>query len=559
MNLLLLTSLALVFFFGLLTIALSLIEERTRKAMRTQTALQRQKILQISILKEIQDRIGYSLDTQEVIDVITGSLKNIFPYCTASSMVIKEDKIVFKVSVEEVVSRNFLESVKNSMLASLKALLPIVPKQVDALISGVALDDSNISPFSSFFHIPLVVNNQVVGIINLSSTKPNLYKEDEMTILYQITAQASNALTRLKQVLEVEKGKLTSLISSLADGVFMMDNAKSILIINESAKRFLGLTSQNPSFFDIVKAFPKEYDIIANIEKASLNKLPTNAVEVSLGEKVFQTFITPVVSGENTIGISFLLHDITLEKNLSRIKEDFTNMMVHELRAPLSAVKDSSELMIENEKLTDNDKNELLSIINSQSKILLEQITDLLDAAKIEGGKLTISKKADDLGIVVSQTVKTFLPMAEKKGITLNSKVSPLPPALFDKTKITQVLNNLISNSLKFTPEGGKIMVEVHPVRENSSNGTGFAKVSVSDTGTGIPVDKQRDLFSKFYQVQNPQHPGGTGLGLYIVKGIVEAHNGKVGLVSEKDKGTTITFTLPISQPLPQPSYKTLN
>ncbi len=156
MNLLLLTSLALVFFFGLLTIALSLIEERTRKAMRTQTALQRQKILQISILKEIQDRIGYSLDTQEVIDVITGSLKNIFPYSTASSMVIKEDKIVFKVSVEEVVSRNFLESVKNSMLASLKALLPIVPKQVDALISGVALDDSNISPFSSFFHIPLV-------------------------------------------------------------------------------------------------------------------------------------------------------------------------------------------------------------------------------------------------------------------------------------------------------------------------------------------------------------------------------------------------------------------
>lgn len=553
MNLLLATSLSLVFFFGLLAIALSLIEERTRKAMRLQNNLQRQKILQVSILKEIQDRIGYSLDTQEVIDVITGSLKNIFPYSTTSSMVVKEDKIIFKISVEEIVSHAYIESVKNSMLASLQALLPIVPKQVDTLISGVALDDSNISPTSSFFHIPLVVNNQVVGIINLSSTKPDLYKEDEMTILYQITAQASNALTRLKQVLETEKGKLTSLISSLADGVFMMDNDKKILIINESAKRFLGLDSPNPSFFDIVKAFPKEYDLISSIETASINKLPTSAMEVKLGEKVFQTFITPVVSSGNTIGISFLLHDITLEKNLGQIKEDFTNMMVHELRAPLAAVKDSSELMIENKKLTDNDKNELLSIINSQSKILLEQIADLLDAAKIEGGKLTVNKKADDLGLAISQTVKAFLPMAEKRGINLFSKISALPAVNFDRNRIVQVLNNLISNSLKFTPVGGQVKVTA------AVNGN-FVNVSVSDTGVGIPLEKQKDLFSKFYQVQNPQHPGGTGLGLYVTKGIVEAHNGKVQLLSEEGKGTTVSFYLPLNKTQPlSPNFRVLN
>ena len=521
--------------------------------MRIQTSLQKQKILQISILKEIQDRIGYSLDTQEVMDVITGSLKNIFPYSTASSMVVKDDKIIFKTSVEEIVSHAFIEDVKKSMLASLSALLPVIPGKTDMLISGPALDDTNLSGLSSFFHIPLVVSNRIVGLINLSSTKPNLYKEDEMTILYQIAAQASNALSRLQLVLETEKGKLTSLISSLADGVFMLDNDKRILIINGSAKRFLGLQGATPTFFDIVKSFPKEYDLIASIEKASVSKLPTSDVEVSLGQNIFQTFITPVVSEGRTIGISYLMHDVTLEKSLSRMKEDFTNMMVHELRAPLSAVKDSSELMIENQKLDEKEKIELLSIINSQSKVLLEQVADLLDAAKIETGMLVITKKADDIGQVISQTVKTFLPMAEKRGISLTFKTSVLPPVLFDKTRITQVLNNLISNSLKFTKSGGQVLVTTK-IEGN------FVRVIVSDNGVGIPLDKQKDLFSKFYQVQNPQHPGGTGLGLYVSKGIVEAHSGKVQLESEEGKGTTVSFYLPLNatQSL-SPNFRTLN
>lgn len=557
MNLLLATSLFLLFFFALLAIALSILEERTRKAMKAQGALQKQKLLQISILKEIQDRIGYSLNTQEVIDVITGSLKNIFPYSTASSMIVKDDKVIFKTTIEEVVNHAFLENVKNSMLASLGALLPAVPKNVDTIVSGPALDDSNLSSPLSFFHIPLVVNNKIVGLINLSSTKPDLYKEDEMTILYQITAGASNALTRLQMVLETEQRKLTSLISSLADGVFMLDNEKKILIINDSARRFLRLSpstsGQTPSFFEILSSFPREYDLVPIIEKVSANRLPLRDLEVTLGTNVFQTFITPVVSENKTIGISFLLHDITLEKNLNKIKEDFTSMMVHELRAPLAAVKDSSELMIENKKLTEQDREELLSIINSQSKLLLEEIADLLDASKIEAGMLTINKSADDLGKAVSQTVKTFLPMSEKLSVNLSVKISPLPPVLFDKTRITQAMNNLISNSLKFTPKGGQIKVEASAVGS-------FAKVSVTDNGVGIPADKQKDLFTRFYQVQNTQHPQGSGLGLYVTKGIVEAHQGKIQLESEEGKGTIVSFYLPLNtnQKL-SPNFRTLN
>jgi len=551
MNLLLATSFALIFFFGLLAIALSLIEERTRKAMNIQSKLQKQKIFEISILKEIQDRIGYSLDVEQVIDVVTGSLKHIFPYSTASSMVIKENKIIFKTNVEENINHSFVQNVKASMIASLKALLPTAPTIVDEIISGLPLDDTNFSPLSSFFHIPLVVNNRVVGLINISSTKPNLYKEDEMTILYQITAQAASALTRLQLVLETEKGKLTSLISSLADGVFMLDNEKKVLIINDFAKRFLKLQTNEPSFFDILSAFPKEYDLVGKIEKISLSHLPVEEKEVDIGTNSFQVFITPVISSENqVIGVSILLHDITLEKNVAKVKEDFTNMMVHELRAPLSAIKDSADLMLE-EKISDDDKRQLLKVINSQSKTLLSQISDVLDASKIEAGRFTINLTQNDLGALIKEVLKIFAPIAEKKGITISSKISPLPPVFLDRVRITQVLNNLISNSLKFTPSGGKIKVEASTLGN-------FARISVSDTGIGIPLEKQKDLFSKFYQAG--EHQGGTGLGLFLVKGVVEAHKGNVSLESEENKGTTISFTLPIAnQSSAIPNYRTLN
>lgn len=546
--------LALTFFFGILAIALSIKEERTRKELGKQDKLQKQKIFQISILKEIQDRIGYSLDVEEVIDVITGSLKHIFPYSTASSMVLKQDKMVFKTYVEEGVAHKFMEETKQSMLASLRALLPVLPEKLDETVAGVPLDDSNNSGVSSFFHIPFAVNNQIVGLINISSTKPDLYKEDEMTILYQMTSLASDALTKLHIVLETEKGKLTSMIASLSDGVFMLDNEKNILIINDSAKRFLRLSS-TPAFFDILDSFPKEYDLVNRIEKVALTKLTTQDIEARIGGNVFQTFITPVLSSQNqVIGVSILLHDITTQKNLSEMKEDFTNMMVHELRAPLTNIKDASSLILEaDNKLSESEKEQFIGMVHSQAKILLNQVADLLDASKIEAGRFTINKSQNDLGKIIQDVVKTFLPQAEKKQVNLGVKTSPLPPVEFDPMRITQVVNNLASNSLKFTPVGGQIRIQA--VQKGN-----FVEVSVSDTGIGIPQDKQKDLFSKFYQVTKTSNSvQGTGLGLYLVKGVVTAHNGSISLVSEEGKGTTITFTLPITIQNQTANYLTIN
>lgn len=547
----------LALFFGILALIFSFKEEKTRKLLAEREKIQKQKIYEISILKEIQDRIGYSLDVNEIIDVLTGSLRHLFPYSSVSSLSIKENKLVLKTYVEESVSQSFLDSVKGSMVASFQALLPVLPKTVDHVVTGVPLDDKNIAPLASFFHIPLIVRNRVVGLINISSTTPNLYKEEEMTILYRLTAQASQALTKLEEVLETEKGKLTSMIASLADGVFMLDQKRELVIINDSAKTFLNLEKPSPTLFDVISALPSGFNLVEKIETAESQSTTLAEKEIKIADKTFQVFITPVRGrdeGQKFIGTSILLHDITLEKNLSELKEDFTNMMVHELRAPLTAVKDSSELLLEG-KLTKEETANFLNIINNQAKMLLNQIGLVLDAAKIEAGRFVVTKTTGDLEAVINDSIKTFLPVASKKNILLTTQLDPLPKISFDENHIREVLNNLLSNSLKFTRNDGKIKVSA----QNLKN---YIEVSVSDTGIGIPKEKQKDVFEKFYRVEKTGAaqrasspaalPGGsnigTGLGLYIVKGIIEAHQGKVGLTSEEGKGTTVTFTLPLTE-----------
>jgi signal transduction histidine kinase len=535
-----------------ITLFILLIKQRSaRLEIQKKEEIEKQRLYQILILKEIQDKIGYSLDIEKIVDVITGSLRNLFSYSTASSILIKNGKLVFKVYIEENVNSNFIIRVKNSMLASLGALVGNLPTQIEESILGVPLDETKTEIVASYFNIPLIIGNRVVGLINVSSRNKNLYKE-EVTAIYQIVAQATAALSRLEYVLETEKGKLTSMISSLVDGVFMVDTNHNLLIINGAAKTFLNIANQTANFTHVLTVIGQQYNLADKIDQALKNNTALEDKEITINNKVFDVFITPVPNAleENNaqpIGASILFHDITIEKSIETIKEDFTHMMVHELRAPLTAIKDSAELMIETFEdkgaLEKEQQKRLLQIMDMQSKNLLEQINQVLDAAKIEAGKFSIEKVSSDIGEVIQNAVEPYLPQASKKQILISTDTYyPLPKVDVDPVRITQVLNNLISNSLKFTPPNGKVVVSAKP-------GDGIVTVGVSDNGIGIPESEQKDLFSKYYQIRTTPHElakKGTGLGLYITKGIVEAHNGSVGVISSEGKGTTIYFTLPI-------------
>lgn len=218
------------------------------------------------------------------------------------------------------------------------------------------------------------------------------------------------------------------------------------------------------------------------------------------------------------------------------------SMIVHELRAPLAAIKGAAELLLgaHRQKFTIHEKEHLLTLIDQQAQELLEQVATILDAEKLASGKFTIQKHTANLKHVITERVAFFRLQAHQKGIHILVHFSGhLQNVLLDPDRVAQILNNLISNSLKFTPVGGTITVSAQ--RDN-----GKVKVAVSDTGIGIPKEKQRELFRQFSQVSTMNARNGTGLGLYIVKGIVEAHGGSVSLTSEVDKGTTVSFTIPL-------------
>lgn len=266
---------------------------------------------------------------------------------------------------------------------------------------------------------------------------------------------------------------------------------------------------------------------------------PSNLI--SIAAIIFLGVVTIILSSRED---KIKKHLEEKEKEL-HLREDFTHMMVHELRSPLTAIKDSAELIISSRKLDRKEQVKLLRIIEEQSKMLLKNVSSILDAAKIQAGKFTIQKMPADIKKTVEESVQVFTPQAKTKDIKITADFEKdLPHVSFDPSRIEQVINNLISNSLKFTPEKGKINISVKKDGERKKT----LLVSVVDTGMGIPKDKQGKLFSKFSQIlQNGNGENlGTGLGLFITKGIVEAHGGVISLDSEEGKGTTISFTLPL-------------
>ncbi len=547
--------------FGIVAIFLSVKEERTKKELKARESLQKRRLYEVSTLKAIQDRIGYSLDIEKVIDTLTGSLKNLFPYSTASSLLIKPDKLVFKTTIDEAISSKFIEQVKKSMTASLSTILgQQLPLHMEEVRTGIVVDETNTKAMASFFNIPLVVSGQIVGLITVASTKPGLYLEEDMTMLYQMTTQAASALTRLKEVISYEEGKLVAMITSLTDGILMVDTHFTVSIINKAAKEFLNIPHiENPAIFDIISPLSKKYDFGAKIKDAmEKNKIITEP-ELQLLDKIVQIVITPVISTTNAqsqvIGATILIHDITLEKTLSQLKEDFTNTVVHELRSPLTAIKSAAELMAFAQNLEDSQK-KLVTIIDEQSKRMLSDITSLLDAAKLESGHFTVWQAPHDIQKIIAEVVALFSAEAQKKQIALLTDIQPgLPAGYVDPMRIAQVVNNLVSNSLKFTSPGGRITIlgkmQHNDYLPRTIVNPGIV-ISVSDNGIGIPKEKQGMLFNKFSQLTPDTHTPvgheGTGLGLYVSKGIVEAHGGTIFLDSTPGKGTTISFTLPIAQ-----------
>lgn len=372
------------------------------------------------------------------------------------------------------------------------------------------------------------------------------------------TKKLFDAEDKLQHITEQEKSRLMSVISSMADGVIVLDSRYAPWVINDAARRFLSITKAAPTFEDILNPFPTQLSLNDNVRSSLEHNHLVTLHDVSLSGKTFQVIITPVTekNGESRIvGVNIILQDITEEKSMEKMKDDFSNMVVHELRSPIVAIKDSTKMMLKDPTLSDADRENMLTLTYTQANKLLGLVNSILDAARIEGNRLVLNKTIGDVGAIARDQVELFISEAKRKNITLIAEIgNDLPLISIDSVRITQVINNLLSNSLKYTNEHGtiKVMVDTDKAYEKNKD-QGHIALMVKDNGIGIPKEKQATLFTKFGQIVTNKTSGSaqkmsSGLGLFITKGIIEAHGGSVSIESEPGRGTTFTFMLPVSR-----------
>jgi len=527
-----------------------------REVKRRQEAVVQKKELarrfyELSVLKHLSEDIGYSLHVGRVVEGLVSTVKNLLQYSSISYVLVQQDKLNYKIQLQESVGSEYLKEAKADILNAVYEIdTHTRSNSVEEHVEGAAVDEKAVQAPTSYFNIPLVIHNVLVAAINVSSTQQNAFLPQDVDLLYRVINQATRAVERLESIVETEKGKLNSLLLSIPTGAVMfsiIDNVLQLTSLNTSAKEYLGLTG-DPDTFKVITSFGKSFNLADKIRSVLEDKKTVILDDIKLNELNIKVFISPVFlyGTGKVIGVSITMENITFEKQIQEVRETFTHMVVHELRAPLTSMKGASELLI-SAKLGKQDQEKMLFLIKDSTERMLGDIADLLDASKIEAGKFAISKSRSSINSVIEQRVGVFIHVAESKGITIEPTLSPdIPLFEFDVERIGQVLNNLFSNSIKYTHQGGKIRVTT--ILEGNS-----VKIEVADNGIGVPKEKQAILFGRYSQAgQGGFKSGSTGLGLYISKSIVQSHGGKIWLTAEEGTGTTVSFTIPMENPVAQ-------
>jgi two-component system, OmpR family, phosphate regulon sensor histidine kinase PhoR len=358
------------------------------------------------------------------------------------------------------------------------------------------------------------------------------------------------------QLLRRQKGNTDAIIYGIRDAVIVIDEFDKLLMANDAAGKLFNFdykSSQRKLVSELIgseKAKAGEKEFVDFLCQSRQSKAQHTRREIDFsnenGPKTFDCIVSYIYDeDERVCGIVAVLHDITREKEISQMKNDFVNHVSHELKTPLASISAYSELLVDGEADDEQTRKEFYSVIQSQAKRLNRLIEDILNTSRIESGLIKVEKGPVSLTILIEEQLQMIRSYAEEKKI----KIIGQKPIVFDqvyadKDMISQVIVNLLSNAVKYTPCGGSIKIET-TVDEIA----GLARVSVTDTGVGIPKDEIEHIFDKFYRVgASKKQAEGTGLGLNLVKQIVEkVHNGRVFVISEPGVGSTFGFELPLA------------
>lgn len=434
--------------------------------------------------------------------------------------------------------------------------IPIMMNKIDAQTDEV-LKRAKISNVKSILTAPLKVKSQTMGVIQVFSSSQNNFHFDDLHLFTILSSQAAIVVnsTLLYREIEEERKKDEALLASIGDGVVAIDKDQKIIHLNRAGESITGYLSEEllgKTFFETLGLWDKEGKLleakdyqISQLLSGGKPKVTKDFYLKKRNGQLFPAYLSLAAvydANDNIIGAIVIFRDISYELELERMKQELISISTHELRSPITAIKGYLDMVLSGDAGAINaEAKENLEEVVKINQRLADLVDDLLNVGRIEQGRMTIRLQKIDLLGLIDQTIQEYTPLAKDKNLRLSFQKVDLPQIKADPTRLRQVLNNLISNAIKYTHSGS---VEVIAKQEEKN-----VVCQIKDSGLGIDKASQSRLFEKFYRVKTEQtrQITGTGLGLWISKKIVEMMGGKIWFESTEGKGSSFYFRLPIA------------
>ncbi|NMM52267.1 cell wall metabolism sensor histidine kinase WalK [Paenibacillus aquistagni] len=372
-------------------------------------------------------------------------------------------------------------------------------------------------------------------------------------------SEAFNDMTRRLQealsVNEEEKEKLASVLTNMSDGVIAADEQGRVILINRRASVMLGKRGQeceNKPMADLLGVEPWQLEERAQ-DKVNWMLLPLHSAEGDSEphETILRVTFTPIHRrGEGITGTIVVLQDVTEQEKLDQSRREFVANVSHELRTPLTTIKSYAEALEDGALEEQQLAGRFVGVIRNETERMIRLVTDLLHLSRLDSKHAKLRMKPIHVSELLEEVLDRFSFQFRSKQIEAVIEVKEgVEQAWMDRDQIDQVLDNLVSNALKYTAEGGSVKL-IADVTEDQR----FVAITVQDTGIGIPKKDLERIFERFYRVDKgrSRNMGGTGLGLSIAREMVLAHGGSIVMESEWNEGTSVTFTLPMKDSLQQ-------
>lgn len=394
------------------------------------------------------------------------------------------------------------------------------------------------------------------------SSRVNIKSNDEIGSLagsFNGMAEALEERTQkilaFNELLINQNNKIEAILNSSADGILTIDSNGKINSANSKITEWTGVDEidiRDNTFYEVInyddfKNYPSEFTLKIKDFKEFSNYFPNASVQNSLSGEIINLDITyseiKSENEQNEKNYVLILRDITKKKEIERIKEDFVATLTHDLRVPLLANVQTFEHLMKGCYGDPTEKqNFIFEQLTSSNKDLLKMVNIILDSYKYEAGKYSLLKRVFNLKKLINETINEISPLIKEKNheLIFENSIEELCISA-DKHEIKRVLLNLLSNAINYTPHSGKIEISMQKDKNT-------VIVSIKDTGIGISQNSLGNLFDRYSKGGKTLRKVGTGLGLYLSKQIIDAHNGKIRAESTKDEGSSFYFSLPLEE-----------